>query len=195
MSTTTGTSRKRKSDSAPSGSNKLARTDAGGAALVAAILANKRAYPIAEDEDTTRAAFVQLANYARSLEQDVVTAAAAPPPKSEQEIEAAAEKLRVAAVRGIKKSMPWKPTCKEGRAKWSYDGVCADAVVFGALLKLGEAPKFKTKKFPKEDFLNMMEDRIQVSVRYDYLRISGDSVNVSWKPDEGTFKFSGTYGK
>jgi hypothetical protein len=83
--------------------------------------------------------------------------------------------------------------------------------VFGALLGLDSAPKFKTKKFSKEDFQDHIGE-LEASVRYvassvdewfsdacaacSYatLTLSSD-VNVHWKADEGTFKFSGSYGK
>ena len=104
----------------------------------------------------------------------------------------------------------WKPSCKTGTAKWMYDGVCSDPLVFGTLLGLGGPPNFKMHKMPVADFDNLF-GQIQASVRsvppisfcaisdvvtdrYDYLSLTGLHVNIRWS-DSGEFKFSGTYGK
>ncbi|KII95287.1 hypothetical protein PLICRDRAFT_86682 [Plicaturopsis crispa FD-325 SS-3] len=190
------TSKKRKSDASTSGAKK-ARTGAAsspGQALVDAILANPTAYPVPDDADATRQALVDLATYARSLEGGGGAGASKPAPKTKEQIEEAAEKVRKAARSGIRKQMTWKPSCKTGSARWVYDGVCNDAEVFGALLGLGGPPTFKMKKIPKADFEDAIGD-LNVSIRYDTLSISGSEVTVRWQPDEGTFKFSGTYGK
>ncbi|KAF8545585.1 hypothetical protein OG21DRAFT_1502203 [Imleria badia] len=110
-----------------------------------------------------------------------------------EKLAAAVEKLRKAANSGIKKQMSWKPSCKTGSAKWVYDGVCSDPLVFGTLLGLDGPPSFKMHKIPVADFNNLL-GQIQVSVRYDYLYLTGSHVNVRWS-DSGEFKFSGTYGK
>ena len=59
--------------------------------------------------------------------------------------------------------MQWKPTCKEGRAKWSYDGLCGDPEVFAVLLNLREPMKSKTRKMPKDEFEQCFGD-LDVSV-------------------------------
>lgn len=104
----------------------------------------------------------------------------------------------------------WKPSCKTGSAKWVYDGVCTDPLVFGTLLGLGGPPKFKMHKVPVDDFNDLL-GQVEASVRsvassafalfltlitdrYDHLYITGSHVNVRWT-DGGEFKFSGTYGK
>ncbi|KAI0701681.1 hypothetical protein C8Q76DRAFT_633436 [Earliella scabrosa] len=176
-------------------------------ALVNSILANPKGYPISGNEDVVRKSLVDLASYARSLELQLSgaaapaagpsKAAAAPKPvKSQAELEAAADKLRKAAVSGIKKQMSWKPSCKTGSAKWSYDGICADPEVFGVLMNLGGPPTFKMKKFSVADFENCLGG-ISASVRYvpyDTLYITSKEVTVRWS-DTGEFKFSGSYGK
>ena len=58
----------------------------------------------------------------------------------------------------------WKPSCKTGTAKWVYDGVCSDPLVFGTLLGLGGPPNFKMHKMPVADFDNLF-GQIQASVR------------------------------
>ena len=50
----------------------------------------------------------------------------------------------------------WKPSCKTGSAKWVYDGVCADPVVFGALMGLDGPPTWKMKKFPRAEFEDLI---------------------------------------
>lgn len=92
-----------------------------------------------------------------------------------------------------------------------YDGVCNDAEVMGKLLGLDGPPTFKTTKMAKEKFEDLIGD-LDVGIRYcdtthfpcstysilcfsyDTLRLTSD-VNIHWKPTDGTFKFSGTYGK
>lgn len=61
--------------------------------------------------------------------------------------------------------LQWKPSCKTGSAKWVYDGVCADAEVFGAMLGLGGPPTFKTKKMTSDEFQNNV-GQVHGSVRY-----------------------------
>ncbi|KAL0578784.1 hypothetical protein V5O48_003196 [Marasmius crinis-equi] len=181
------TSRKRKSDSdAPTESvtNKKAHL------MVDAILADASNYPIPSDDDLARSSLVELAKYARSLE--AVIAGSKPKEKSPEELDAAAEKLRVAARSGIKKQMTWKPSCKTGSSKWVYDGVCNDPAVFGAMLNLGGPPTFKTKKMTATEFEKVMGS-IQGHARYNTLYMTGN-VNISWKAEEGTFKFTGTHG-
>ncbi|KAL0950181.1 hypothetical protein HGRIS_010174 [Hohenbuehelia grisea] len=188
------TGQKRKSDASSSAAAKKARAqkDEETAQLVERILSDTENFHMPEDTDAARDYITQLARYARGLEDTI--AASKPKEKSPQEVAAAAEKLRNAAASGIKKQMTWKTTCKTGSAKWMYDGVCSDPAVFGAMLGLDGPPKFKTKKMTVTEFQDAM-GYITASVRYDDLSISGATVNVHWKPDEGTFKLSGTYGK
>ncbi|KAG9843727.1 hypothetical protein KCU98_g7624, partial [Aureobasidium melanogenum] len=52
---------------------------------------------------------------------------------------------------------------------------------------------WKQKKIDMTDFENSI-DHISASIRYGYLRLTGDGVKVNWDQDEKTFKLSGTYG-
>lgn len=85
-------------------------------ALMNSILANPRGYPISASEEIVRKSLVDLATYARHLEQQLVgpaapvagsskAAASSKPPRSPADLAAAADKLRKAAVSGIKKQM------------------------------------------------------------------------------------------
>ncbi|KAI0674213.1 hypothetical protein C8Q78DRAFT_967517 [Trametes maxima] len=197
-------SKRKIEDGAPAPA-KRSRSNAAQAATVAlvnSILANPKGYPISGSEDIVRKSLVDLATYARSLEQQLAggatlvagpSKAVAKPPRSQEELEEAADKLRRAAQSGIKKQMSWKPSCKTGSAKWSYDGICPDPEVFGALLGLGGPPKFKMKKFSTDEFQKLVGP-IRGSVRYDTLYITSAEVTVRWS-DTGEFKFSGSYGK
>ncbi|KAH7887395.1 hypothetical protein F5I97DRAFT_824347 [Phlebopus sp. FC_14] len=194
-------SEKRKSDAGECSSSKSKKTRhnyADAKALVKAILANTESYPILDDTDAIRRSFVQLAQYARYLEEELLgqgAGAATPAPKTmtPEQLQAAVEKIRKAANSGITKQVSWKPSCKAGSAKWSYDGVCADPLVFGTLLGLGGLPKFKMHKMPTNEFSRLLGG-IEASARYSYLLLTGDHVNIRWS-DTGEFKFSGTYGK
>ena len=110
-------------DYAPAAPAKKPRGNTARAATVAmvnSILANPKSYPISGNEEIVRKSLVDLASYARYLEQQlgvvapepvagsskaVAVAAAKPAVRSPAELEAAAEKLRKAAVSGIKKQM------------------------------------------------------------------------------------------
>ena len=83
------------------------------------------------------------------------------------------------------------------------------------MLNLGGPPKFKASKMAADVFQDLIGD-LRVSIRYvffrrylslflvddlwfngkryDRLHLTSD-VNIQWKPDQGTFKFSGSYGK
>ncbi|KAF8076719.1 hypothetical protein FPV67DRAFT_1406546 [Lyophyllum atratum] len=184
---------KRKSGASTSASAKKARlAHAAAADSVRDILADTANFPVPEGEDEIRRSLLELAVYARSLEEQIE--ASKPKEMSPQQLNAAAEKLRAAARSGIRKQMTWKPSCKTGSARWTYDGVCADPAVFGAFLGLDGPPTFKTKKMPKDEFEDLMGD-LEVSIRYDTLKITSTDVNIHWKAAEGTFKCSGSYGK
>ncbi|KDR84064.1 hypothetical protein GALMADRAFT_236702 [Galerina marginata CBS 339.88] len=192
MAPTTTATKKRKSDTSTSSASKKAKLAvAAHAETVENILSDAANFSLPETSMDTRALILSLAKYARSLEEEVDSYK--PKAKSPQELEAAAEKLANVARSGIRKQMTWKPTCKEGRAKWLYDGVCSDAEVFGKLLGLDGSPTFKTKKMPATEFEELIGD-LDVAIRYDTLRLTSE-VNIHWKPSEGTFKFSGSYGK
>ncbi|KAG1892010.1 hypothetical protein F4604DRAFT_1696869 [Suillus subluteus] len=91
-----------------------------------------------------------------------------------------------------KRTLQWKLSCKAGTAKWSYDGVCADPVVFGTMLGLGGPPTWKMHKMPIDDFETRI-GHLDASARYSHLYLKGPHVNIRWS-DSGEFKFSGTYG-
>ncbi|KAJ7581342.1 hypothetical protein C8J56DRAFT_833360 [Mycena floridula] len=130
-----------------------------------------------------------LARYARYLEEELENYK--PKIKSSDQLAAEAQTMRNVCVSGIKKQMVWKTTCKTGGAKFSYEGVCADPNVLGAMFKVDGAPK-KMQKFTVEEFEDIMGS-IDASTRYDSLELVGN-VNVSFKPDVGTFKINGSYG-
>ncbi|KAJ8594022.1 hypothetical protein M405DRAFT_930448 [Rhizopogon salebrosus TDB-379] len=188
---------KRKSDAGqPSSSKKSRASHSSAKALVKAILADRDSYPIPDSDEDIRQSLVELAEYVTELEQDIkqleVGAGSAQALTADQ-LDAAIEKIRKAAHSGIKKQMTWKPSCKTGTAKWCYDGVCADSVVFGTLLGLGGPPKWKMHKMPIEDFEKRIGN-LNASARYSHLYLKGPHVNIRWNESSGEFKFSGSYG-
>lgn len=116
ITATMSSSTKRKSDAGTASSSKKARTSAvnphaSAIALVTSILDTKN-FTLPDDDDTITDIIVQLAQYARELEGNVAAAASDAGPgssatavKSPAEMEKAVEKLRKAAVAGIKKQM------------------------------------------------------------------------------------------
>lgn len=129
MSAEVGTKRKNDENAAPLAAKKprgkagkaatsqAVAADDPAASLVDAVLANPDAYPIPEKEDDVRASLVELASYARSLEQviaqasksaaaaSVAIAQVAAPVKTPEQLEAEAAKIARAAQSGIKKQM------------------------------------------------------------------------------------------
>lgn len=97
-------STKRKSDASTSAASKKARlAHAATAEVVQTILDEGTKYLLPENDDDIVKSFIALAEYARSLEEQV--AATKPKVKAPEDLEAAAQKLRKAAVSGIKKQM------------------------------------------------------------------------------------------
>ncbi|KAJ7783987.1 hypothetical protein DFH07DRAFT_789783 [Mycena maculata] len=143
-----------------------------------------------DDAEVTGADARSIAEYVRWLEGEV--AATKLKENSKEEIDTVAEKLRGTCMSGIKKQMAWKPSCKTGGARWAYDGVCVDPLIFGALFHLAGPPKWKAQKYTVPEFEAFMGS-INVSVRYDTLKMVGN-VNVRYQAAEGTFKMSGSYG-
>lgn len=123
MSSQPSGSKRKNDDGAPAPAAKKTRGGAAHAATVAlvnSILANPKGYPISGNEEVVRKSLVELAKYARSLEEQVAdagapvagsskTVAAVKPAKSPAELEAAADKIRRAAQSGIKKQMTVRP--------------------------------------------------------------------------------------
>lgn len=75
-------------------------------ALISAILADPDGYPIPDDDNVIRNSLLDLAHYARSLEEELNglsnTAVTAQPSKTSEQLQAAVENLRKAALSGIK---------------------------------------------------------------------------------------------
>ncbi|KAG2013240.1 hypothetical protein CC2G_010173 [Coprinopsis cinerea AmutBmut pab1-1] len=180
---------KRKAEESAAAASKKLKLVEEGASKVEAILKDASTFEVPEGDDEVRKEMLQLAQYARMLEDEL--AALKPKPKSAEDLAKEVDKLASVICSGIKKQMSWKPSCKTGSAKWVYDGLCNDPLVFGMLFKQGGPPKFKAKKFSADEFHNCVGS-FHGSVRYDYLYLRSD-VNVRWIGD-GTFKLSGSYG-
>jgi hypothetical protein len=105
-------STKRKSDASTAASKK-ARTSAHAPvkALVTTILANINTYPISNNESETRDTIVHLAQYTRSLEEELAggggrgAGPSKPTLKTMEQLEEAAQKIEKAARSGIRKQM------------------------------------------------------------------------------------------
>ncbi|KAJ1303054.1 hypothetical protein OPQ81_011255 [Rhizoctonia solani] len=110
-----------------------------------------------------------------------------------KQISAEAERISNQINRGISKLMAWKPSCKTGSAKYAFDGVWTNPRVFGKVLGLDGSPNFKTKKYTKQEFEELVGS-ISKDIRYNTLYLTGP-VNLRYNPDTGEFKFGGSYGK
>ncbi|KAJ9605823.1 hypothetical protein H2200_009672 [Cladophialophora chaetospira] len=109
-----------------------------------------------------------------------------------EQVSEKARQMRELAVKGIQRQMKWQPSCKKGSTKWSFEAVAPNKDVFLSMLDLDPSSKpFKLKKVSIGEFQTMF-GAISASCRYNYLRITGENVNVHWKEDESTFRLSGT---
>ena len=105
-----------------------------------------------------------------------------------------AEKLRKMAAQQIKRQMKWKPSCKYGTARWSWTALC-DEPTFRAFRGLGEGQKTKGGKIPTDDFEELLGTDLCTSIRYGYLYLKGENVNITYKKaDGGELKITGGYG-
>jgi hypothetical protein len=103
-------------------------------------------------------------------------------------------KLRSMAVRGIKSQMKWKPSCKYSKARFSWSSMC-DEATFRAFRGLKETDKKKgTGKMSIEDFESLVGTSITTSIRYGYLSLVGENVNITYGKDSGELKVTGYYG-
>ena len=169
----TTATKKRKSGTTSTAASKKAKLSIDAQAdTVDRILSDVTNYEIPDDDAEIRDTTIKLAQYARSLEEEI--SASKPKEMSPQQLAAAAAKIASAACSGIKKQMSvsplsyhpfailkacqWKPSCKTGGAKWVYDGVCQDPKVFGTMMGLDSPATFKMKKFSTTDFENLIGD-------------------------------------
>ncbi|OCB87241.1 hypothetical protein A7U60_g5758 [Sanghuangporus baumii] len=155
------------------------------------------------DKNAVRKAFAEIANYVASLEHEVkelkkaqanATVGASNAQKSPEQITQEADRLLDTVVRGIKRLLVWKPSCKLNTAKFAYDGICTDPLVFGAMLNMDGPPSFKQKRMLGAEFEDLIREDIIGSARYNDLYISKQFVTIRYNAETGEFKISGSYG-
>ncbi|CUA68945.1 hypothetical protein RSOLAG22IIIB_08198 [Rhizoctonia solani] len=144
---------------------------------VETVLADPESFRLPVDDQEIREMFATIDRYTKSLEGSVAVEVA---------------RIKTLITRGIKKLMTWKPSCKHGRAKYAFDGVCPDPRVFGTVFGLDSPPTWRAKKFTYAEFERYVGE-IEGRARYSELVLTGD-VNVPHNPETGEFKFSGNYG-
>ncbi|CUA75273.1 hypothetical protein RSOLAG22IIIB_05810 [Rhizoctonia solani] len=163
---------------------------------VETVLADPESFRLPASDQEIREMFATIARYTKSLEGSVAVAGQtgrdAPPPKTPEQIQAEVTRIKTLITRGIKKLMTWKPSCKHGRAKYAFDGVCPDPRVFGTVFGLDGPPTWRTKKYTYAEFERHVGE-IEGRARYSELVLTSD-VNVRYNPETGEFKFSGNYG-
>ncbi|GAA6004839.1 uncharacterized protein JCM10292_002535 [Rhodotorula paludigena] len=119
------------------------------------------------------------------------------PEWTDEQVKAKAKQVADLALKGIKSSMKWQPTCKKGTTKWSYTGVVPRHDVFYTLFGF-EEPKTKSKMW-KQKKLEMRDFEkaigcISVSIRYGSLSVTGQTVMLHWDAENSQFTLKGTYG-
>lgn len=103
MSSTTVTKKRKNAASTSAASKRVKLVAASQAQAVETILSDPTDFQIPDDSNVIRATILELAEYARSLEEQVD--AMKPKAKSPKELEAAAAKLANAARSGIRKQL------------------------------------------------------------------------------------------
>lgn len=147
-------------------------------------------------------------------EANVKKAADAKP--SAEQVASKVDTQRKAMVRGISKGMVWRrelhsltsalnsaiadsslspASAKHGGAKFSFDVVVTSVEVFLGIFNLPATFK-KAGKLTIDEFRAACGGHLPSgSVRYDTLGVTGDRVNIRYKPDEAVATVSGSYGK
>lgn len=111
-----------------------------------------------------------------------------------EKVAAQVQKLKKLAAQQIKKQMKWKPSCKHGTARWSYSALVDENVFreFRGGLKAGE--KTKGTKMSTDAFEDLLGTELCTSIRYGYLNLKGENVNITYKKNDGEMKITGGYG-
>jgi hypothetical protein len=136
----------------------------------------------------------KLESQCKRLKTSVATVSPNKQPNSLGNVKEQVRTLRRLIYNGLKIQMKWKPSCKRGTARFSYEGVC-DEPTFRAFMKLGDKDKTKGKRTTAEEFEDNMlgGDRISASIRYGCLYARGN-ISVTFIASDGIIKVSGGYG-
>ncbi|CAE6441825.1 unnamed protein product [Rhizoctonia solani] len=144
---------------------------------VESVLASPASFDLPEDEEEIREMITTIVRYTKSLQESVsvasLTGGDAPPLKTPEQIQAEVTVLKGLIKRGIEKLMCWKPTCKEGRTKFAFEGVCSDPRVFGTVFGSNGPPNWRTKKYTYPEFEDFVGN-VRGQVRYSYLVITSN---------------------
>ena len=102
--------------------------------------------------------------------------------------------LQTTIVKGLKRQMVWKPSCKNGTVGCVFEGF-SQPTVFQKALGLADLKK-KVYKIVLKDFYEALDVcDITADIRYGYLVIMCEHVNVHWNATLNQFKISAKYGK
>jgi len=135
----------------------------------------------------------QQCKRAKTTTTTTLTSAAPPPTISPEKIQQKVDQLRKLAFKGIKSQIKWRPSCKNGTARFAYTGIC-DETTFRGFLELNGKDKTKGGKVSIEKFQDdILKNNISVSIRYGYLRLNRD-VNVTYNKTSCEIKITGGYG-
>ncbi|MCJ1446706.1 MAG: hypothetical protein MMC23_007212 [Stictis urceolatum] len=128
----------------------------------------------------------------KGLAKDHAVGNSTPAALSPEDLEKKVAAQSSAVHKGTKKQMKWQPSCKMGRTKWSYTGICPNKEVFLSLFNRKDEKKAcKRKKISISDFETAIGS---ITASVGYLNITGTDVTLGWNQEEGSFILSGTYG-
>jgi hypothetical protein len=106
--------------------------------------------------------------------------------------------------KGINSQMKWRPSCKHGSARFSYEGLCVpDAFCYLMAAHLSDK---ETRKLEDTSVRTAVQKKLTVeqfeevfgscgaSCRFSYLCINTPTVLVKFENQEGALKVTGGYG-
>ena len=117
-----------------------------------------------------------------------------PPTISPEKIQQKVDQLRKLAYKGIKSQIKWRPSCREGTARFAYTGMCDEATFRGFFGLTKAKDKTKGGKVDCERFQDdMVTNRVVGKIRYGYLCLKGN-VNVTYNKTTCEIKITGGFG-
>ena len=172
-----------------------------------ALSAHTRDTLAALSRDELLDAAVALAARLRVLEAAKPPAPAAKAAAAASPEETLAHKARFCAqaLRQIKAQMKWKPSCKTGGARFSFEGMLPPAV-YQALIAAHLKPKERlpgglkpssSKRLSLDEFHTAFGadySDLRAPIRYGSLGLTGEAVTLRYDAEAGELRITGSYG-
>lgn len=136
---------------------------------------------------------LQAENKRQKTTSPAAAAAAVAPAISPEKAEANALRLAEMMLRGMKSQMKYKPSLKRSNGRVSFTSFC-DEPTFRAFMELEAKDKTKGGKKAIEDFEDLLGGAVRAKIRFGYLRLVNENVNITFSKDAEEIKVTGYYG-